>query len=183
MLVLVSLLLYWVFAPLHTVPPTGVSGGITTGNLGLPSPGPATKATSTWETTVTTPQEGVLPGEEPTGSLIEIRAVGGQSITVNNFYKQSVEIDSYGDVLLKDTPDYQLVYFSKDNAFLITIVGLQIGSARNAAETGFLNTLGITRGRACLLNVSLKVPFNVNPNASGEDYGLSFCPNGKPFPK
>jgi hypothetical protein len=90
------------------------------------------------------------------------------------------------DTLAQSTPDYDIVYFdfgAKDRSFLIDIKGVDITLARTKAEAVFLQLLNITRDQACSLNVSLRVSSNANDKLSGQEFGLSFCPNGKAFPK
>lgn len=107
---------------------------------------------------------------------------GKEKIEVNNVYKNPVEIFKSG-VEFKKNSDYLIDYYSPDQLFVIVITNLNIGEARKRAEKDFLDTLGINQEQACKLNVQLGVPFNVNENAAGINYGLSFCPNGIAFPK
>jgi hypothetical protein len=76
-----------------------------------------------------------------------------------------------------------MAYYTQDQGFLIVITNKDIEPARKSAEAAFLKILGLEqeKEKACSLKVSLTVPFDVNAQASGTNYGLSFCPNGKPF--
>ena len=54
-------------------------------------------------------------------------------------------------------------------------------SIRPQMEKDFLKTLGISEADACKLKVITNVPYDVNPDTAGIDYGLSFCPTGVPL--
>jgi len=121
----------------------------------------------------------------PQAEKINIQTAKG-SFPINDVQKNpSAEKLSPTDTLAKSTPDYDIVFFDINNnkSFLISIKSPDIESARKKAEFAFLQTLGISQSQACQLTVSLTVPYSVNQLASGSDYGLSFCPNGNPFPK
>ena len=103
------------------------------------------------------------------------------AVKVNNITKNPVETFSNYDVEFKKTGDYYLDYYAKDKLFVITLVNPDIQTARNKAEQDFLSTLQISQAQACQLNVQLGVPYSVNADKAGLNFGLSFCPNGKPF--
>ena len=111
---------------------------------------------------------------------LNINTNGGQ-VKVSNIYKNPIQIFPDSDVSYKKTADYSLDYYAKNQLFIITITNTDIKTARINAENDFLSTLKITKEQACKLNVQLSVPFSVNENAAGINFGLSFCPNGKPF--
>lgn len=120
-------------------------------------------------------------GNEPLGEdQMEIETSGG-SVRINNVYGNPVEVNPQKDALVKRTDDYDIVYLAKGESFLITLSRQPLEEARQKAENDFLGTLGISKDEACELNVSLKVPGNVDINLAGEDYGLSFCTHGRPF--
>lgn len=104
------------------------------------------------------------------------------AITINNVYKDAISQLSQGGVSFKDNNDYYIAYYPQDQGFIITMKNQDIQKARQEAEADFVQTLGITKDQACSLRVSLTIPEDVNEQASGGNYGLSFCPNGKPFP-
>jgi hypothetical protein len=110
-------------------------------------------------------------------------AVNTQSgtVKVSNITKNPVETFSNSDIEYKKTNDYYLDYYAKDKLFVITIVNPDIQTARNKAEQDFLSTLRISQDEACQLNVQLGIPYSVNPDKAGLNFGLSFCPNGKAF--
>ena len=102
-------------------------------------------------------------------------------VDINDVYLVSEEIIS-GNVTIKTTPEYQIVYSSERQNFIISILSSDLQNARSKAEQEFLKILGIGEEKACLLDVTLGVSKDANPNAAGRNYGLSFCPNGKPLP-
>ncbi len=120
----------------------------------------------------------------------EQMVVQGQSekLVIHDVYKPSIPdkapvvINSDRDVLISDTAEHQMIYFAKDQAFTIVITDPDIQRGREISEKAFLENLKIDEEAACKLRVSLGVPLSVNEEASGLNYGLSFCPNGRPFP-
>jgi len=129
---------------------------------------------------------GGLPSEGyyiPTSSDkdIHIQTPAGE-VVINNIYKDAINTYSDGGVSFKNNNDYYIAYYPQDQGFIITIENQDIQTARQKAEADFVQTLGITQQQACQLRVSLGVPVSINEQASGGNYGLSFCPNGKPFP-
>lgn len=120
----------------------------------------------------------------------EQMVVQGQSekVVIRDVYqapspgKQPIVFSADKDVLLSDTAEHQMLYFAEGQVFLIVLTSPDLEAARRASEQAFLDQLKVDQATACKLKVSLTVPFGVNEEASGQDYGLSFCPNGKPFP-
>jgi hypothetical protein len=103
----------------------------------------------------------------------------GEKITasgkiVENFFKKG-SINPRGDVLISNTKDYQINYFSKEDQFLISIIGRPFETARKPAEREFLTALNIDEETACDMNVIITTPNFANPNEAGKSYPLSFC--------
>jgi len=105
----------------------------------------------------------------------------GENVIINDPYKDALKIVS-GNANMKKTPDYEIVYLGSLKSFVISLYGENINDSRNKAEQAFLESLGITKNEACKLDVTLAVAPEASRSAAGKDYGLSFCPNGKPFP-
>ena len=106
------------------------------------------------------------------------------TISINDPYKlPEGKPLSLNGVNFKENANYSIDYYPQDQGFIIAILNPHIQTARDMAEKDFLETLGITQAAACKLKVTLSIPFAVNENASGMNYRLSFCPNGKAFPK
>jgi hypothetical protein len=127
----------------------------------------------------------IIPGEKPstTENQFEIKTKEG-NVPINNIYKLPDATPVSGDgVNFKKSTYYLMAYYPKQQGFIIAIMDPDLEKARKFAEEDFLSTLNITKDQACKLNVSMTVPSNVSDVASGGNYHLSFCPNGKPFPK
>lgn len=108
--------------------------------------------------------------EKPKGSSIEI-----SDVEVENFYNKEVNTNTRGDTLFVDKGDYQIMYFAKEERFLISILGSPFDKIKGVAEKEFLLTLSINEGEACKLDVSITTPYFANPKEAGVDYKLSFC--------
>jgi hypothetical protein len=104
------------------------------------------------------------------------------NVATNNLYKSPVENLDKNGVLFEENAGFHSSFYPQDQGFLITILDTNIEKGRRDAEENFLQDLGITKDEACKLKVDLGVPSFVNQDAAGKNYGLSFCPNGKPFP-
>lgn len=119
-------------------------------------------------------------GPSPSGPVLTVPAQNGGSVQVNDFTQTPARV--VGDTtVIAETADYGIVYFTQDKSFLITIRSLPAEASRAEAETELLSKLGIGQTDACKLTVALTVPAGVSEPLSGQDYGLSFCPSGKPF--
>ncbi len=117
------------------------------------------------------------------GGKIEI-ITNKEKIFINDVYKFSTSTPlSQKGVEFQNTDDYSISYYPKNQEFLISILNPSLQKTRDEAETYFLEALDINKKEACLLKISLGVPFSINKMASGINYGLSFCPNGISFPK
>lgn len=117
------------------------------------------------------------PGANPTASsnTVGISTPKG-NVIVNNF-TQNVLSKTESSMTIADTNDYQIIYFQKEGNFLITLASQPATAARIKAETAFLSILNINKEQACKLTVALKIPYSVDENLAGPDYGLSFCPH------
>jgi len=127
----------------------------------------------------------IIPGEKPSGATdtFDIKTQQG-SVAVNNVYKlPAVQPLSENGVNFKNSQYYYMAYYPNQQGFLIVMQDPDIQTARQIAEDDFLKTLNITKNQACQLNVSLTVPTSISQLAGGGNYRLSFCSNGKPFPK
>lgn len=114
------------------------------------------------------------------GPTLTVPAKGG-SLPVSDFTKHPQQV--LGDTtVIQQSDNFGIVYFSKDQSFLITILAQPVQQNRDAAEQALLKQLQISQADACKLTVALTVPADVDQALAGNDYGLSFCPAGKPFP-
>lgn len=110
-----------------------------------------------------------------------VPAKEGQSFEVNNVYNHPVASLSSNGVLFKENADYEMVFYPEKASFLISIDNFDLNPAREKAEADFLQTLETTKEEACKLNVTLGTTYDISPKNSGANFGLSFCPDGKPF--
>ncbi len=103
------------------------------------------------------------------------------TVQINNIYKEGGELFK-GGITFKESSDYYISFDEVSQSFSIAIMNAEdLYGARARAEEEFVRTLGITNEQACKLKVDLGVPYNVNPQLPADNYGLSFCPNGKDF--
>jgi len=116
-----------------------------------------------------------LTGEK-TGKII-VKTQSGD-VEIDDIYSISEEIIS-GNATIETTPEYQIVYSGERQNFIISILSPDLQSTRDKAEQKFLELLGVNKDKACSLEVTLSVSKDASPNAAGQNYGLSFCPNGK----
>lgn len=112
-----------------------------------------------------------------------ISTPSGEKIETNDPEKVAAEkLDEKGYLLISNS-SYDILYYkySQGPSFLISLHSDNLIPARAAAETELLSKLGISKEQACKLLVSLTIPGDVNEKLSGDDYHLSFCPDGKPL--
>jgi len=87
------------------------------------------------------------------------------------------------NVIFKTTSsDYAISESQSTKSFNIALEAMPLQKSRDEAEADFLSQLGISQSDACKLTVDLGVPISVDSNASGVNYGLSFCPNSIALP-
>lgn len=105
-------------------------------------------------------------------------------VQVANPRRNAAKIITPSDVVMKENSDYVISFFdySGEKSFLISILSTDVNSAREKAENDFIQSLQITRAQACQLKVALFVSAESSPATAGEDFGISFCSSGKPFP-
>jgi len=108
-------------------------------------------------------------------------------IIVNNYYQDPrSEIIDEKDVVIEKNEAFDILAYDYNNkrTFLIYLYnrGSDVLEAnRQAAEKTLMERLNITKEQACLLEISLVLADDIE-GATTEDYGLSFCPNGKALP-
>ena len=121
----------------------------------------------------------------PDPNKIVITTPRGEDIEVSSPSKIAENKLDEKNMVLKTTADYQILYYaySEGPSFLISVLSSNIETARALGELNLLNILGISKTDACKLAVSVTVPQDVSAKAAGDDYRLSFCPDGKQFPR
>lgn len=87
----------------------------------------------------------------------------------------SVILTDLGDIMIKDTIKYQIMYHAQDESFVVTIVSNPINKNQEEAEFELLKALNIDEATACKLNTIVRIAKFVNEEKSGQDYLLSFC--------
>lgn len=111
-----------------------------------------------------------------------VQSGGTKSLTIT-----PAASDASGDYYLNTLTNasrYDMLYYAPDGSFTIVLLDpSNLASARTEAEAAFLSALNVNQATACKFEVSLRVPYGVNADASGVDYRLSFCPGSKPLPK
>ena len=122
-----------------------------------------------------------IPSEETSSSvLLPTNSQNSSTITISgvkmkDFYKSDPKVNERGDVTLADEEGFDILYFSKENSFLISILGSPFESVRIDGEREFLNLLNINETEACKLDVAITTPLFANRNEAGKIYKLSFC--------
>ncbi len=89
-------------------------------------------------------------------------------------------IEKNGDwSTLANNDDYQISYSKgrEVDAFFITVNAAPALNVSKRAEQELVNKLGITQDEICALPVIIKVTAASNPNLTGFNFGLSFCPD------
>lgn len=105
-----------------------------------------------------------------TGATIKLNGV-----VVNNFLGSAKQINKQGDSALVKTNNYELIYFPKNNSFLISILASPFERNRQLAEAELLRRLNISKEDACKLIIVTTTPAFVNANEAGQNFKLSFC--------
>jgi hypothetical protein len=120
----------------------------------------------------------IPPVAAPTGTTFDIGTSGG-TVSVNNFYKTTPYITQDRlTVVVETTAQYEIIYYTGDSSFIITILSVPFDASRQAAEAAFLSSLGISKQDACKLSVYEGVPADVSDQYVGKQFPLSFCQNG-----
>lgn len=125
-----------------------------------------------------------LPNPEIPNSETLLLSTATDPVTTANFYKTATKMIE-STVYLSNSKNYSVLYFSRDNYFLIDLMGYTVNELqkyRGEAEQVLLTVLNISKEDACKLKVQTNIGQTYNEELSGVDYGLSFCPNGIEIP-
>ena len=101
--------------------------------------------------------------------------VSVSNISMDNFAKDAELIPGNKALIFEEHDDWHILFHSKNELFLISIIGSPFSEKKHHAEQTFLYELGITEEEACKLNVVITTPMFANPDESGKNYPLSFC--------
>jgi len=88
---------------------------------------------------------------------------------------RGVAVNPQSDILLKDSPGYQIFYIINSDSFLISILNSDFFGTRITAENDLWNLLGISHTTLCGLNVEITTPRYVNASLAGQVYSISTC--------
>lgn len=111
----------------------------------------------------------------PLPSIPQEETLPIDGLEVKNIYKEARDRNIQGDVDFSSDSAYSLTYLPDYDQFLITILKNPFEENRTKAEDEFIEKLGITKDQACILNVTVSVPFSVDPERAGVKHPLSFC--------
>jgi hypothetical protein len=159
-----------------------------------------TRQNTTTETNSTTIQTGTLPApvansstpsglpdyigqasqiyaSAPTGTYLELGTSQG-IVQVNNFYLANPPVVDGGDIVIKQTPNYVIVYDPLESTFWLGITGSPFVTWQSTAQQDFLTTLGVSEADACKLDVTSGVIYSPGNPDDGEDFPLTFCGGG-----
>jgi hypothetical protein len=105
----------------------------------------------------------LLFSQTPTPPKLQPTPIAVPTIKTTDIYKQ---------------PDnsYQIFSYPDRDEYWILIMASPFSKYRSLAETQFLKQTGLSKDKACKLNIKVTTPYYVNPNESGTNYPLSFCP-------
>ena len=87
-------------------------------------------------------------------------------------------MDEGGDVIIKETADYLIVYDPSSSRFWLAITGTPFATWQNVAEQDFLRTLDISESEACELYVTSGVIYSPGDPNDGLSFPPSFCDSG-----
>lgn len=91
-------------------------------------------------------------------------------------------LEKSGDTwVLANNENFSIVYYEKDQSFTVNLLSKPLSEARSKAEDRLLSLLNLDFAQGCKLNLSVFVPFEVDENYSGQDFGLSFCAGSQGF--
>lgn len=106
----------------------------------------------------------------PTSDTMQISGV-----VVKNIFRDAVDINNAGTVLVAREKQYQLSYYPADSRFILNILGSPFAVARREGEQAILRLLGVSDKDICRLNIEVTTPYFANPNEAGSRLNLSFC--------
>jgi len=97
-------------------------------------------------------------------------------IAKNNALSRVLKEDKENNTfILANKPDYQIIYFKKNDEFLISILKSPFEQLRKTAEEEFFEMTESDKTTICQLNVVITTPLFANPELAGQIFHLSFC--------
>lgn len=155
----------------------------------------STPAPDTTPTTVETPQpvpsfeafNGNAPVLSTNSERVNVKGRDGTDISVLDF-RQAKKTTNLGDGFYHidggnvdtDLP-YSILYNETDYSYSISLEASPLSSTRQRVSNDLLTMLGISATEACKLNVYVGVTYDIDQYLSGQNLGLSYCPDSVPL--
>lgn len=156
--------------------PSSTTGTVTTNQAGaLPAPTANSSAYSDLPDYIG--QASRIYASAPTGTYLQLGTSQG-IVQVNNFYLANPPVVDGGDIVIKQTPNYTIVYDPIESTFWLGVTGSPFATWQNAAQQDFLTTLGVSEAGACKLDVASGVVYSPGNPDDGQDFPLTFCEGG-----
>lgn len=89
--------------------------------------------------------------------------------------KDSEVLNDLGDVMIKDTDKFRIMYHAQDESFVVSILASPIEEVQKEAEFELLKQLSVDEGIACGFNTKVRISKFVDLEKSEKDHPLSFC--------
>jgi len=105
-----------------------------------------------------------------------IPSLSGDEKKIREALSRGVATNPQSDILLKDSPNYQILYIINSETFLVSILNPNFSGTRILAENDLRSLLDISQSALCGLNVEITTPRYVNPSLAGQVFPLSSCP-------
>ncbi len=122
-------------------------------------------------------------GVDTSGNAFPVATQSGGTLRVQDFTAESRLLEGETkNYLLQEDEGFTIGYTESDQSFFISLIQAPFDTARTNAETAFLQKINLPRERACALKVTVGIPRWASDDASGVNYGLSFCPFSIPVP-
>jgi hypothetical protein len=121
------------------------------------------------------PASASRPMEVPAGDTITIATPTGSVVTKNFYHSAAYLAPDQHNVVIRQAPDYDVVYDAPDSHFIINLFLKPLKETRRAAEAAFLETLNISERDACKLTVHEFVTGLASRIYPQSPLSLSFC--------
>lgn len=120
----------------------------------------------------------------PSAGKISITGQNNQIIEVRNF-KDDVDVTNWYDpqVFLiadgknQDSDLFQIFYYDADTSIGVSLLSQPLGDIRLVAEKQLKERLGLSENEICKMKINVSTPSFVSEQYSGQNLGLSFCPD------
>lgn len=113
----------------------------------------------------------------PAGNTLTIGTPRG-TVMVKNFYTADPPVNDGGDLVIKETANYSIVYDPTDGSFWLAITGTPFNTWQKTAEQDLLQTLAIDKTDACKLKATAGIVYKPGDPNNGKSFPLTFCAAG-----